>query len=135
MGQLNETAQSTNGCKPKTQLSTEDTTFDCISRREAIDVLKMGEEFLNRALDNTDIVGAEREKYEWGLGLIESCISDMKELPSVQPERKTGKWIVDGVRFKGGHDWMHCSECGRETLNTPIERTNYCPNCGARMEE
>lgn len=59
---------------------------DLIGRQAAIDVLEMGEEFLNRVLDSADIVGAERAKYEWGLGLIESYISDMKELPSAQPE-------------------------------------------------
>lgn len=54
-------------------------------------------------------------------------------MPTIE-ERKTGKWISDGVRFKGGYEWMRCSECGWETLDTPIERTNFCPNCGARME-
>ena len=39
MGQVTESTQSTNGCKPKTQLSTEDTTSDCIRRAEAIDAL------------------------------------------------------------------------------------------------
>ena len=58
---------------------------DLISRRDVIDVLETGEEFLRRVLDEVDVVGAEREKYEWGLGLIESYISDMKELPSAQP--------------------------------------------------
>ena len=29
---------------------------------------------------------------------------------------------------------MHCSECGLEALDTPMKRTNYCPNCGAKME-
>lgn len=61
---------------------------DCISREAAIDALAIGEELLKRVLDDMDVVGNEREKYEWGLGLIESYISDMKELPSAQPERK-----------------------------------------------
>ena len=59
---------------------------DLISRQAAIDALDVGAELLRRVLDNADIVGAEREKYKWGLGLIESCISDMEELPSAQPE-------------------------------------------------
>ena len=63
-----------------------DLVNDCISRTAAIDALDVGAEFLRRVLDDADIVGAEREKYKWGLGLIESCISDMKELPSAQPE-------------------------------------------------
>ena len=59
---------------------------DQISRQEAIDVINVGAELLRRVLDDTDVVGAERAKYEWGLKLIESYISDMKELPSAQME-------------------------------------------------
>ncbi len=60
--------------------------MDCISRQAAIDVLDVGADLLRRVLDDMDVVGVEREKYKWGLGLIESYISDMNELPSAQPE-------------------------------------------------
>lgn len=63
---------------------------DTISRQAAIDVLSFEKEMLNRVLDDMDVVGAEREKYSWGLGLVESYIADMKDLPSTQPEPK---WI------------------------------------------
>jgi len=78
---------------------------DLIDRQAAIDALAIGAELLNRVLDDTDVVGFEREKYAWGLGLIESYISDMKELPSAQPERtcvncgrtaNNGGWYADG---------------------------------------
>ena len=59
---------------------------DLIDRQAAIETLNVGAELLKRVLDDADIVGAERAKYEWGLGLIESYISDMKDLPSAQPE-------------------------------------------------
>ena len=62
------------------------TCEDAVSRQAAIDALNVGAELLRRVLDDADIVGAERAKYEWGLGLIESSISDMKELPSAQPD-------------------------------------------------
>ena len=42
-----------------------------------------------------------------------------------------GRWIHDGRRFEGGIDWCHCSECGNS--NNFCARTNYCPNCGAKM--
>lgn len=61
-------------------------TNDLISRQAAIDELNDEAELLRRALDYADLVGAEREKFGWGLGLIEACISDMKDLPSAQPE-------------------------------------------------
>ena len=65
---------------------------------------------------------------------------------SSQPEHKVGKWIkmsdADGMYYC-------CSECGEElyrnwTYNRDfdlfpkkesIDKTNYCPNCGAKMEE
>ena len=108
---------------------------DLINRQAAINELNVGAELLRRVLDDTDIVGGEREKYEWGLGLIESCISDMKDLPPVRPERKKGKWI-DGK----------CSECGEpKPISKVFDRgelvwdrethINYCNNCGAEMEK
>ena len=62
---------------------------DDISRQAAIDVLSLGKEMLSRVLDDMDVVGTDREKYSWGLGLIESDIKDIEELPSAQPERLT----------------------------------------------
>ena len=59
---------------------------DVIYRKAAIDVLTIGEELLSRVLDDIDIVGTVRTQYEWGLGLIQSYIEDIKELPSAQPE-------------------------------------------------
>ena len=51
---------------------------------------------LSRVLDDTDdVVGCEREKYSWGLGLIEAYINDMKELPPAQPEQR---WIPSGEK-------------------------------------
>lgn len=49
-------------------------------------------------------------------------------LPSVQPERKKGKWIgepkdgIEAMFFK-----PKCSVCGFESA----EVKNYCPNCGS----
>lgn len=44
-----------------------------------------------------------------------------------------GRWIHDGQRINGGIDWCHCSECGKS--DNFCARTNYCPNCGAKMNE
>ena len=53
---------------------------DCINRQAVLDILNEGAGLLRRALEEVNIVGAERVKYEFGLGLIESCIADVKEL-------------------------------------------------------
>ena len=64
---------------------------DLISRQEAIDALLLGKELLNRVLDDVDVVGIDREKYSWGLGLIEAYIYDIEELPPAQLGIKKGK--------------------------------------------
>ena len=57
-------------------------------------------------------------------------------LPSVEPERKTGKW--EYVQYDGNPkigNW-HCSEC-RLIVNFGFEGApyyHYCPGCGAKME-
>ena len=83
------------------------TNSDLINRQDAIDVLSLGKEILSRVLDNTNIVGIDREKYSFGLKLIESDIEDIKELPPAQPEpqwipcserlpKKSGQYYVSG---------------------------------------
>lgn len=52
--------------------------------------------------------------------------------PSVEPERKPGKWIWD--KRTGTY---HCSECGHDPLHEDVgelEEYKYCMNCGAEME-
>lgn len=49
------------------------------------------------------------------------------ELPSVQPEQKTGRWI--DAREQCGE--FMCSNC---QFLCCTNQYNYCPNCGAKME-
>ena len=101
---------------------------DLISRQAAIDVLRIGEELLKRVLNDMDVVGQDREKYSWGLGLIESYISDIEELPAAEPVRH-GKWIRDEFGSKCGHCGLYAY---RDKFDKPWE-SPYCPNCGADM--
>ena len=50
------------------------------------------------------------------------------DLPSVTPKQKMGHWIDYQKNI-----WIYaqCSECG--TVHDT--KTNYCPNCGAKMVE
>ena len=59
---------------------------DSVSRQNVIDTLLFGKEILSRVLDDMDVVGTDREKYSWGLELIESSIEDIEGLPPAQPE-------------------------------------------------
>lgn len=60
-----------------------------------------------------------------------SMIEEVKELPSAQPEHKTGKWILDWK-----HNKATCSECHRSFYDVfDIENyDNFCRGCGAKME-
>lgn len=55
----------------------------------------------------------------------------IESAPTIEPEQKHGRWEVKYIsdfRF-----CVYCSVCGER--QTHGEKTNYCPNCGARMEE
>lgn len=69
------------------------------------------------------------------------------QLPSAEPERKTGKWVGvkefcdhinekaeregKGPRFipSGMNNCVYCNQCWESN----DRRTTYCPNCGADM--
>lgn len=61
---------------------------DSISRQAAIDALNEGIEYIQRALDNMELVSDARSKFEFGRMLLEACIDTMKLLPSTEPERE-----------------------------------------------
>ena len=56
---------------------------------------------------------------------------ELSELPSVQPSRK-GHWIVGSDTDIKGETvyWFTCSECKSDRG----QHTNYCPDCGAKMD-
>ena len=73
-----------------------------------------------------------------------SIVDLINDAPTIEPERKKGRWIkmsdADG-------QYYCCSECGEELYRKwtfdrefdlfpkkeSIEKTMYCPNCGADM--
>lgn len=67
----------------------------------------------------------------------------IEALPSAQPERMRGTWII---KDNPGTGWYRvtCSECGEDVTSTapcigfyPNAKVtwDYCPNCGADMRE
>lgn len=54
--------------------------------------------------------------------------TQIENAPSIEPERKRGRWIVAGS--EDGY-WYKCSECGKwSDWEDP-----FCRECGAKMEE
>lgn len=86
--------------------------MDLINRQVAIDTLE-------KIMADHPIDGYEDEC---------QLINALKSLPSVTPERKTGKWIDRGYMKVG----YHCSECGGYVVSG---KENFCPNCGEDMRE
>jgi hypothetical protein len=98
--------------------SNQKSSDDCVSRQAAI-------EALSHMMDT--------DGFRDGWAVSRSNVDCMlRSLPSVEPERKTGKWIraidPDVNAWIGGHT---CSECGRACVQMSM---NYCANCGAKME-
>lgn len=67
------------------------------------------------------------------IGQLFSCeeIEELREKiwKQVEQEPKTGHWIAHP---KGVYAHLVCDKC---LSNAPYDcKTNYCPNCGARME-
>lgn len=101
---------------------------DLIGRRAAINLLK-------KWSDGYDYIETETE----------SAIKDFQNLPPAQSERKKGKWVVhnilDYAQRPTGRKVGKCPFCGfltdefRTLIECNRELTNFCPNCGARMDE
>ena len=87
-------------------------TSDAVSRRMVLDAL-------HEYMDDTD----------YTVGYLHDVICN---LPSAQPEEKTGEWIVIS-EFEDCR-YVKCNQCKMTQVfyyNKPL--TNFCPNCGADM--
>ena len=65
--------------------------------------------------------------------ILQECFDKIVELstvPNAEPERGTGRWIIDGHHIR-------CSCCEFSMCDTDREgdsfSRNFCPNCGAHM--
>ena len=67
------------------------------------------------------------------------AVTEIEKLPPAQPERNKGKWIWWYEEEFTEHATEYtphckCSECGRECAPSVATSSNFCRNCGARME-
>lgn len=95
---------------------------DCISRQAVLDALdksKYSNEF------------CEEHNIDWSINLGMAHIV-VNELKPVTPQPKIGHWIEHP--HEAGENWEYsryeCSECHVWT----DDDSDYCPNCGAKME-
>lgn len=89
---------------------------DCISRKDVLDAIN-------------DIGSGAFASYSYYSNLFDFVC----ELPSVEPERKPGKWVK--VINPDTNEWdgeYTCSECWRACVQMSMK---YCANCGTDMRE
>lgn len=97
-----------------------------MDNRDAIQLL---DELLLRG-NFTDQYGDidDSSPYEEAVEIARQAIE--KQMSSIQPKQKTGRWEHDGGHFT--NRWI-CSQCGYKFYFEKSE-AKYCPNCGAKME-
>ena len=89
---------------------------DLVSRKAAIEVI-----------DAVFPVDPMKSEYAQGIACGAALAKTyVEQLPSAQPERKKGKWIL----HLGFSSPWECSECN--TFQRDVSW--YCPHCGVQME-
>ena len=98
-------------------------------------------EFLERIkfhpLPYTHIVPSDTDAESYKRGWNDAIDAIMDNVPSAQPERKTGKWVHE---IDTGADMLKCSACECRVIELEyktavgLQGFTYCPYCGAKME-
>lgn len=71
--------------------------------------------------------------YSGEAGVCAGALHLIRVQPTIEPERKTGKWIH--IRTEAdGNALYECSECHMGEVHVPIVEVRYCWNCGAKMD-
>ena len=100
--------------QPNLQPTCNQLATDCISRAAAIDAhCELCED---RGRCNGDIC---------------PDVEVFRLLPSAQPERKKGKWILECDAEGEGDNLYRCPECGCNYSCQEYDIPNFCPNCGS----
>lgn len=112
---------------------------DLISRAVAIEAMEAVDWY--HINSDGQLVHGANSKEDEPLYKAEDVYKVLNDVPSAQPEPKTGKWIkmsdADGTYYC-------CSECGEELYQlyrvwtfgkSSIAKAKYCSYCGTRMED
>jgi len=106
--------------QPETNCSEIPNNSDTISRQAALEKIRKMQTYKMFAGDDMLLIDQAEAQTE------------LMMLPPEEPERKTGRWI-DITNDESIDMEYKCSECGFEMFLWSA-LTNFCPNCGAKME-
>ncbi len=60
------------------------------------------------------------------------CLAIVESEPTIEPERKTGRWTK---AYDGNDGHVKCTGCFKTyDWISQAQYYNYCPNCGSKME-
>ena len=101
-----------------------------MTREEALKVLEM---FLHKQCD------LKRTEFAYDANTVWDAVN-MANIALEQQEPKVGHWVERGHYFE--NCWAECSVCGKTASGHSKDTgwgftysyTDYCPNCGAKME-
>lgn len=96
-------------------LKEQESCEDCISRQAVLDGLAS--------------IAKVKAKSDAQKSLMGRVMFFTEHLPPVTPQPKMGQWI----RMKAYEKWG-CSEC-HTVFRFTFKEHDYCPNCGAKMQE
>ena len=98
--------------------------------QKLIDAYELEREMYRKCIDTDEEIEKGRAKWDSGLWIRYKVFEDTIILaPRVDPV-KHGHWELSP--FDG--NWT-CSKCGNKPYHSNMKNMNYCPNCGAKMDE
>lgn len=86
---------------------------------------------LEKFLSDAEMEATKRKKYVLA-GALNVIQGNVRNFPTIEPERKKGKWINIHVSATGDSD-AECDQCGAVVHNNFSTTVNFCPNCGADL--
>ena len=102
---------------------------DLIDRQAAIDALKNDMASLDYIIKGMSGYDVRLDAYVSQRNQVNYDIDTINNLPTAQPEQRTGKWILDR---SGAYCCSECMEpCAGYVMMKP--RDKFCKMCGAKM--
>lgn len=104
----------------KAQLFSEDATKDTISRQAALEKVRAMQTY--KLFMGDDMILVDKAEVQ----------TELMILPPIQPEPRTGKWVL-GFDSRYMEKYYYCSRCGGRKYGEHEPLDYFCSNCGADM--